>query len=73
MHHNSLYMYGFDKMNSWNTRFISEQGVFPFVCLGAAVGSLETYTHVIPMPESHNLALVFVSMYTFNHFDMHKL
>ena len=38
-------------------------------CLGVAVGSLETCTHVIPMPESHNLALVFTGiMYTFNHF-----
>ena len=33
--------------------------------LGVAAGSLETCTHVIPMPESHNLALVFAcTMYT---------
>ena len=28
-------------------------------CLGAAVGSLETCTHVILMPESHSPSLVF--------------
>ena len=44
-------------------------------CPGVAAGSLETCIHVIPMPESHNLALVFAGlMYTFNHYlDMHKL
>ena len=26
-------------------------------CLGVAMGSLETCTHVIPMPESHTLIL----------------
>ena len=31
-------------------------------CLGAAVGSLERCTHVIPIPESHNLALVFLGI-----------
>ena len=31
-------------------------------CPGAAVGSLKTCTHVIPMPESHKLALVFVGI-----------
>ena len=44
--------------------FISEQGVFPFVIVqGAVVGSLETCTHVILMPESHNLALVFIGVH----------
>ena len=38
-------------------------------------GRLETCTRVIPMPESHNLALVFAGIVsTFDHyFDMHKL
>ena len=46
-------------------RFISEQGAFPFVIvLGVAVGSLETCSHVIPMPESHNLALVLMGICT---------
>ena len=32
-------------------------------CPDVAVGSLETCTHVIPMPESHNLVLVFMGIY----------
>ena len=32
-------------------------------CMGVAVGSLEKGTHVILMPESHNLALDFMGMY----------
>ena len=32
-------------------------------CPGVAVGSLETCTHVTPMPESHILALVFMGIY----------
>ena len=31
-------------------------------CLGVAVGSLEKCTHVIPMPELHNLALVLMGI-----------
>ena len=32
-------------------------------CPGVAVGNLETCIHVILMPESHNLALVFMGIY----------
>ena len=39
-------------------RFISEQGAFPFVIVWVQ----QQGAHVIPMPETHNLALVFMGI-----------
>ena len=36
-----------------NIKFISKHGAFPFVLSGCGTRSLETCTHVIPMPKSH--------------------
>ena len=50
-------------------------------CLGVAMGSLETCTHVIPMPESHKILSWFlwvctaftIIIYSSSHWGMHKL
>ena len=66
IHHHVQYLfhiYGFDKANSWNTRFISEHGAFPFVIVWVwQWGAWKHAPIVILMPESHNLALVFMGI-----------
>ena len=42
-------------------------------CLGVATGSLEMCTHVILMPESQKVALVFMDIYLYFYPGMHNL
>ena len=75
--HYSIFMYVWFRQNE----LLKHKGLlvnkvhFHFALSGVAVGSLETCTHVIPMPEPYNLALVFMGIYVpfFIIFDMHKL